>query len=228
LARLGIITGSHLEAKCLRQADFSSELDIRCSGASSDRAGEVARTSIAAGCEGLVSFGLAGGLDPSLEAGSLIVADTVIGPDGTKVQTDKYWREYIGEVFEENEVSFKTGAILGLNEIAYSAETKKDLFQGTKAMCVDMESHAVIREASIKNIPFLGLRVVADTANDEVPHAAAYALLPDGAVNYGSLLMALAKKPSDISGLMRMRRLSGAGFETLRRIAPLLSFRSAL
>lgn len=212
----------------MEHSDPSTEFDIRCSGASSERANIAARTSVAAGCDGLVSFGLAGGLDPALQPGDLVVADAVICADGSKIQTDKSWSDQIIGTFEDNNISFAGGGILGLDEIAFLPETKRSLFAGTGALCVDMESHAVIHAASLEAIPFVALRVVADTASDEIPRAASCALGPSGGVQAGSLAMALAKNPAEIAGLLKLRKLSALGFETLRRIAPLLSFSRAL
>lgn len=224
MAILGIITGSKLEAACLKHGDPATELDVRCSGASSERAHFAARTSVVAGCEGLVSFGLAGGLDPALPSGSLIVADAVICADGSKIQTDRSWVEGLTGKLEAHNIPFVIGGILGLDEIAFLPETKRSLFSGTGALCVDMESHAVIHAASLEAIPFIALRVVADTAGDGIPSAASHALALDGSVQVGSLALALAKKPGDIAGLLKLRKLSASGFETLRRVAPLLSF----
>lgn len=224
MAKLGIITGSKLEGACLQHGDPATELDIRCSGASSDRANIAARTSIAAGCDGLVSFGLAGGLDPVLPSGSLVVADAVICADGSKIQTDRSWVDGIKAVLEVNNIPYVVGGILGLDEIAFLPETKRSLFEGTGALCVDMESHAVVHAASMEAIPFLALRVVADTASDEIPRAASQALAPDGGVQMGTLALALAKNPAGIPGFLKLRKRSASGFETLRRVAPLLSF----
>lgn len=200
------------------------EFDVRCSGASSERANIAARTSVATGCEGLVSFGLAGGLEPSLTSGSLVVADEVICADGSKLQTDSAWTDGISIALSENDIPFVRGGILGLDQIAFLPETKRSLFDATGALSVDMESHAVIHAASLEAIPFIALRVVADTALDEVPRAAGCALAPDGSVKIGSLACALVKSPTDIAALLKLRKLSGRGFEMLRRVAPILSF----
>ncbi len=223
MAKIGIITGSKLEAACLKHSNPSTDFDVRCSGASSERANIAARTSVAAGCEGLVSFGLAGGLDPALTSGSLVVADEVICADGSKLQTDRIWTEGVAEILSENSIPFVKGSILGLDQIAFVPETKRTLFDGTGALSVDMESHAVIRAASLEVIPFIALRVVADTASDDIPRTASQALAPDGSVQILSLTCALLKNPAEIAGLLKLRKLSGLGFETLRRVAPILS-----
>jgi nucleoside phosphorylase len=154
----------------------------------------------------------------------LIVADAVICADGSKIQTDRSWVEGLTGKLEAHNIPFVIGGILGLDEIAFLPETKRSLFSGTGALCVDMESHAVIHAASLEAIPFIALRVVADTAGDGIPSAASHALALDGSVQVGSLALALAKKPGDIAGLLKLRKLSASGFETLRRVAPLLSF----
>lgn len=130
----------------------------------------------------------------------------------------------IKAVLEVNNIPYVVGGILGLDEIAFLPETKRSLSEGTGALCVDMESHAVVHAASMEAIPFLALRVVADTASDEIPRAASQALAPDGGVQMGTLALALAKNPAGIPGFLKLRKRSASGFETLRRVAPLLSF----
>ena len=72
----GFICGLQNEARCLTAAGV--QLPIAVSGARTARAAEVARELLAAGAEALVSIGLAGGLDPRLGPGSIVVAERVI------------------------------------------------------------------------------------------------------------------------------------------------------
>jgi adenosylhomocysteine nucleosidase len=72
----GFICGLQSEADCLRAAGIEQRIAI--SGARTSRAAEAARELIAGGAESLVSFGLAGGLDPRVGPGAVIVAERIV------------------------------------------------------------------------------------------------------------------------------------------------------
>jgi len=216
---IGAITGSKRERDCFAQTD--ADLDIRCSGASPDRAQALATALVDQGCVGLLSIGLAGGLDPLLRPGDVVLSSTIISPDGAKVPASEAWRDRVAADLEAADMRFRIGAIAGLDELVRLAETKRALFSGTGAVAVDMESHAVMRIAAAGGIPFLAVRVIADSATDEVPRAAASALNAKGGVAVFRLLGALMIRPRDIAGMTMLARRSTAGFDTLRRLAPL-------
>ncbi|MEK9679603.1 MAG: hypothetical protein VW169_14620, partial [Rhodospirillaceae bacterium] len=58
---------------------------ISVAGIGAEAADRAARDLIAAGCERLISFGLAGALSPGLKAGDVVLADRVVDPVGTVV-----------------------------------------------------------------------------------------------------------------------------------------------
>ena len=72
----GFVCGLQSEARCLAAAGIHERIAL--SGGRTARAAEVARELLSAGAESLVSIGLAGGLDPRLGPGSVVVADRVL------------------------------------------------------------------------------------------------------------------------------------------------------
>ncbi len=72
----GFVCGLQSEARCLAAAGMHQRIGI--SGARTARATEVARELLTAGAESLVSIGLAGGLDPRLGPGSVVIAERVL------------------------------------------------------------------------------------------------------------------------------------------------------
>ena len=72
---VGVVTGLTRESACFDQFNPEKRPDVRCSGADSLRAAECAMALIAGGCQGLVSFGLAGGLSPDVERTTFDSAD---------------------------------------------------------------------------------------------------------------------------------------------------------
>ncbi len=98
---LGIIAALESEASTLgpavRRRDGLSSLGeaalLAVSGMGSIRAAMAARSLVGAGAAGLMSFGLAGGLDPSLRAGCLVLPGEVISREGARFLTADGWRE---------------------------------------------------------------------------------------------------------------------------------------
>jgi adenosylhomocysteine nucleosidase len=221
--RVGAVTGSKRERACL--AHHHPEIEIRCSGAVPYRASALAASLIDQGCAGLLSIGLAGGLDPALKPGDVVVSSTIIVPDGAKIRSDAAWRDRVAAELEESAIPFRIGAIAGLNELVRLAERKRALRSATGALAVDMESHAVMQIAAAAGIPFLAVRVIADGAGDELPMAAESALTEEGGVAIFRLLGALLRRPSDVFGMMILARRSAIGFRTFHRVASLAGLR---
>jgi adenosylhomocysteine nucleosidase len=76
LSNAAFVCGLENEARCLTAAGIKNP--VAPSGARPARAAEIARELLASGADSLISFGLAGGLDPRLGPGSVIVADRVL------------------------------------------------------------------------------------------------------------------------------------------------------
>ncbi len=115
------------------------------------------------GVSGLLSFGLAGGLDPALAPGDLPVPRTVLEGDAV-FETDPALRARLGPGAE--------APLLGAQGVISGAGYKAILFQATGACAVDLESGAVARVAARHGLPFAVLRAVCDPAERTLPPAA--------------------------------------------------------
>jgi hopanoid-associated phosphorylase len=228
LPRLGVITGTRREASCLRSLLPSDHIDIACSGANAGRARDLAEKALSAGHTALLSFGVAGGLDPALVSGTLVLVDSVIGPDGVTSPTDQRWRSAIAHDLKEADIDFVTGAAVGADEAISHPDPKQRLFEGTRALCVDMESHAVMQVARARGVPWLAIRAIADSAKDSLPEIAMAAIDDGGGVRYGALASRLLRQPSEIGDLIGLWRMSRRAFSSLGRVAFLPSLRGPL
>lgn len=174
------------------------------SGVGPSAATEAARRLAAAGARALVSWGMAGALDPALAAGTLVLPSEVISPTGNVFATAPQWRERLSAALGAHRpVSF--GRLLTSHEPLSSVESKTVAFRQTGAVAVDMESSAVAEIAAAARMPFLAVRAIVDTAADAVPQAALSATAPDtGALRIGRLLAALARTPGELPALIRL------------------------
>jgi uridine phosphorylase len=108
------------------------------------------------------------------------------------------------------------------DRIATTVAEKKKLRAETGADAVEMESaaiHAVCRE---RGIPCATVRVISDTANEDLPLDFNALSKPDRNLDYGKLFMAIAKTPGKIGALMRLQEktkfASGRLAEALAKI----------
>ena len=131
---------------------------------------------LAEGANGLVSFGIAGGLDPSLGPGVVVVATQVLRPNGNAVDCHEPWIKRLLEVGP----GFDSGALLGSDEAIMTSGHKTALYREHGCLAVDMESHAVAEVAQKAEVPFIAVRAIGDPANRSIPQAALAGLAADG------------------------------------------------
>ncbi|MBV9813342.1 MAG: hypothetical protein JO326_11365, partial [Acetobacteraceae bacterium] len=94
---------------------------------------------VARGVSALISFGLCGGLDPTLKPGDVVIPLAVV-ETGDSYATDGRLANAAGGWF---------GGILFASEtVVVTHEAKRRLFETTRAAAVDMESGAVARVAT--------------------------------------------------------------------------------
>lgn len=214
--RIGVIVGLQSEATCLPQAH--ERLHVRISGARTDAATAMATELIEAGCDGLVSFGTAGGLDPALAPGTLVVAEAVRMPGGASIATDDAWRQRL-LLSLGNRVPLTTGAVAAAHEPLLSPRLKHYCFLSTSALAVDLESGAVAEVASQRGVPFLVVRATTDPADRAIPMWVAGMVTPDGRTPLAAVISGLLKNLGDLKTLLQLRRDAKAAFASLRRAA---------
>ncbi len=180
-------------------------------GPAAARAG--ARRLVAERVAALLSWGMAGALDPGLAAGALVLPAEVISPEGLVFKTAPEWRARVSSAMASRH-TVCSGRLLTCAEPLGSPAAKSHAFRRAGAVAVDMESSAVAEIAAGARLPFLALRAIVDTAADEVPRSALSALTPEaGALRIGRLLAALARAPQELPALLRL----GGRYRSARR-----------
>ncbi len=213
---IGIVCGLKSESAAVNVAIKAAKVDptkirIGVSGANAARAEEIAQGFLDAGAAAIISAGLCGGLDPSLNTGDLVLGERVVSAQGDIVIADKRL------VAAADKFAPRHVAIFGSDEIVDSVEKKQALFQRYAAETVDMESHGAARAAAAAEIPFIAMRVVADASTRALPDAALRAVTPNGGVNVMNVLVDCIKAPQQFEQIFALGRDSGAATEVLRR-----------
>jgi adenosylhomocysteine nucleosidase len=221
VARLGVITGLVSELNCLAVFAAADRPRARCAGIGAVAAREASRALIAEGCTGILSFGMAGGLDPALKAGTVVIADRIVTADGRFFATQESWRKSLVEVLAGIGNLVSVASIAGSERVVTSVAAKQNLRRHTGAVVVDMESVGVAEAAAEAGLPFMAVRAVADTAWFSVPEWVLGGVGADGALRPLVVAVGLLARPwalPVVAGLARDSRRARAG---LRRVAAL-------
>ena len=96
----------------------------------------------------IISTGFCGALDPSLKVGDIVVSEK------TQLTSSR---------------TFARGAVATCDRVAITVREKQALRDKTSAIAVDMEAAAVESRAVDLGIPYACVRVVTDTAEEDLP-----------------------------------------------------------
>ena len=209
---LGIVTGMASEARL-----FGADALTVSAGGDPHATRDGIANLIARGADHLVSFGIAGALDPSLKPGDLIIASAV-RCEGERLAVDQKWLVQLTTHLPGARVA----DVVGSTRIATTAADKAMLHRDTGAACVDQESHWVAEAAHADRLPFVVIRAIADRAGDTLPPAVLVGLDKNGNPQTGAVIRALLRDPIQLPGLIRV------ALQTNRALKSLLRSRAAL
>jgi adenosylhomocysteine nucleosidase len=180
-----------------------------------------ARALVEAGVSALMTFGMAGGLDPTLEAGSVVLPRELISEAGTRWLASRSWRERVAAAVSPLRAVTEGNLLTSVRAIDTPAG-KTAAFRATGAAAVDMESAAVAEIAGKHNLPFIAVRVIVDTAADKLPRAVVNASRASK-VHIGRLVAGLVVAPGEIVALIRLAQRYRIAIRSLRAIGPHLA-----
>jgi adenosylhomocysteine nucleosidase len=141
-------------------------------------------------CRAIVTAGLAGGLEPSLAVGAVVVDAE---PPSAACVAAGPWR---------------VGVIHTAAHLAATPTAKAALFARTRADVVDLENAHARALAVRLGIPFLGLRAVSDTAHDSLDPALLDLVDEAGRVRRRAVAALLLRRPRILHSLLRLRASS--------------------
>lgn len=167
-----------------------------------------------AGLEAVISFGVAGALDPALKPGDLVLATAVVAGEVRSCAADL--RNRLTARLE----SFKPLAamIAGVDLPVLEPAAKAALRARTGAAALDMESHLAAAFAARHAIPCAAIRVISDGAAHVLPPVAASAMKPDGGIAIARVIAGLVRRPGQLPALLATARDAGVAFKALRGI----------
>lgn len=192
-----IITGLVQEARIAAGPGMA----VICSSSDPNQLRALLTTLDPASIRGVISFGVAGGLDPSLKSGDIVVATEVMAGDT---------RWLAGLSISEAQIAgialgrrrVVRGLLAGVEEVVAASDCKAALHLETGAAAVDMESHIAAAYASEADLPFAALRVISDPAHRALPAFARKAIKPNGDLDLRQIVGSVVRNPRTLRALV--------------------------
>jgi adenosylhomocysteine nucleosidase len=148
--------------------------------------------------------GFAGALNPDLTFGTVVFDPT----DATAFEK------------EFHAAGAKPGRFHCSPRVAATAAEKQALRTATGADAVEMESGAIAEICREQGIPCITVRVVLDTAGENLPLDFNQLMTAGQQINFARLIWTVLKSPGKISALLRLQRQSRMAAEKLASILP--------
>jgi len=169
----------------------------------------------------VLTCGFAGGLNPDLKLCEVVfelantpLAPALSTPGGERVSART------GEGLPSKLVAAgaKPARFFCADRIATTVAEKKKLRNETGADAVEMESAAIYAVCREHSIPCATVRVISDTASEDLPLDFNQLSRPDQSLDYGKLFLAIAKSPGKIGALMKLQKQTQFAAERLAQV----------
>ena len=188
-SRPGFVVGLTAEARVAERFGYP----VAVGGGTPEGAADAAYQLVEQGANALVSFGFAGGLDPALAPGSLVIPNLILS-EGQSYATDPSLADRFGGL---------TGHCLVAGDAtATNVTAKRRLHVTTQAHAIDLESGSVARAALAHGLPFVVVRAISDAADRDLPPAALLAVDERGRIDLMRVLGSLLRQPRQLPALL--------------------------
>ncbi len=167
---------------------------------------------------GIIHVGFGGALSPMLALGDVLIADA-IGGDSDALVDARLVRIATG--LNLDGISVRAGVVITHDRILTTGEEKRAvssvLPEGALG-CADMESAIVATVCAQYGVPYLGIRCISDTFDEDLPIDLNACRDRDGNIEIGRILWSIARHPSTVAGVMELRRRANACARILARV----------
>ena len=149
----------------------------------------------------IVSLGFAGGLNPELEIGDVVLCSTLYCANGSGQEdpkaepcaSDAGLIALASEGLEDIEATCRIGTSVTVLELDGNLQKQQELAEAFRADVVEMESYWIARMASDRGIPFIAIRSISDRGNDVQPFDRI--LSPEGDLLWDEAIVSFTIRP---------------------------------
>ena len=186
------------------------QVEFQVLGVGPDRAGasltallEISRSQI----DSVLFVGVAGGVEPSLETGDLLLADRYALQNGAAqgagqaIRPDTQMLQTAQQAALDLSVPVFDGGSLTVDHLVLEPVERQELLTQYQIQSVNMEDYRAAEAAQKAGVPFLSVRVVLDTASQRLP-----GYLPGLAKSPYKVLTNVLLQPWRIPTMLRLKR----------------------
>jgi adenosylhomocysteine nucleosidase len=168
----------------------------------------------------VLTCGFAGGLNPDLKLGDVVFELTDRRDKLYESPFKSEGRDSRNSSLRQKLVAAgaKPARFFCVDRIATTVAEKKKLSDETGADAVEMESAAIYAVCREHNVPCATVRVISDTASEDLPLDFNQLSRLDQSLDYGKLFLAIAKSPGKIGGLMKLQKQTQLAAERLAQV----------
>ena len=198
--------GIHFEQGVIRGMDVA----LVVSGAGDARAYSAAREAVRSlSPTAYISVGLSGGLAGGLKPGEVVLGESTGFATGKRYQADKAVLDRVIAA-----VACRVGPLLASERVIVTAAQKRAAGAATMCMAVDMETCGAARAASEAGVPFLAIRAISDTVDEDLP-VDFNRFMKDGGMDWARFIPFMVTHPGVLPKLLSLGRKSAAASRSL-------------
>jgi adenosylhomocysteine nucleosidase len=205
---LGILCGLESEAKIARTVKGGL---VACAAARPGKARELARVLVDKGATHLMSFGIAGSLESSVQLGDVFIGTRIASAKGQWLCDEAWGRELADKLPQA-----KRGGVYGSETLVATAVAKQVLHTDTGCAIVDMESQCLAEIAASAKIPVTVVRAICDDSNMNVPQLVMAAIGEDGRIDVMRAMTHIIRHPLQLADLFHVLRGTSRALAALR------------
>ena len=167
----------------------------------------------------VLSVGFAGGLQPAVATGHVIVAEHILAASAAltpvlteSITPDARLTQMAATAATQAALVMHRGVLVSATEVL-SQPAKEHLGRLSEALAVDMETHSIGRVAVASHVPFTALRTIFDTRDNAVPLHTDRFTTPDGRLQPLRLVSYMVRQPHllrQVPSLWRTTRVAEA------------------
>ena len=158
----------------------------------------------------VISAGFAGGLVPLLKRHDIVMTDSVVNAAGRRLGID------LKIDADSLPPGMHVGRILSVDQIVRLPKDKQSLGSRHEALAVDLESFAVAEVCHRRGVRFLGVRIITDAMDEQLPvDIQNLTDQPTAASRLGAAFGAVCRRPSSVKDMLQLKENALVGSDRL-------------
>jgi adenosylhomocysteine nucleosidase len=167
----------------------------------------------------VISIGYAGGTHPDIKAGDLLVARQFLsfpkdGEPPKKTNVPLLLAEQAEKVPPSKKFSAYKGRLLTMDRVVNKPEDKRALGVNHMVNAIDMETSVLAQMAAVRKVPFLSVRAITDTVNEELVDVSSF-MEKDGQVSTLKAGWYVLTHPGALGKLISLQEIARRGTKNI-------------